>query len=83
MTFDEYWTALEEKNEAFKGADEDVIKLRLRGIKAMVKQAWERGADDAWEQAGKVSKLNDNTNNKYSSTSMPDFMQRFFGNKYK
>ncbi len=47
MTFEEYWKARCEKNPAL--ANRDVVKLKTSGIKAMIKQAHEKGFEHCTE----------------------------------
>jgi hypothetical protein len=42
-TFEEYWEALVKKNPAFGRAQDEHVTLTARGLKAVVKQAWEKG----------------------------------------
>ena len=45
MTAEEYWQAICPKNPAL--AEREVVTLRVTGIKAMVKQAHEKGMEHA------------------------------------
>jgi hypothetical protein len=42
-TFEEYWAALVKKNPAFGRAEDAHVTLTARGLKAVVKQAWDKG----------------------------------------
>lgn len=42
-TFEEYWEALVKKNPAFGRAEEEHVTLTARGLKAVIKQAWDKG----------------------------------------
>lgn len=42
-TFEEYWEALVKKNPAFGRAEGEHVTLTARGLKAVVKQAWDKG----------------------------------------
>ena len=47
MTAEEYWQAICAKNPAL--AEREVVKLKVTGIKAMVKQAHEKGVEHCRE----------------------------------
>ena len=47
MTAEEYWQAVCDKNPVL--AEREVVKLKVTGIKAMVKQAHEKGVEHCRE----------------------------------
>ena len=51
MTAEEYWNALVAKNPALDKRDDETITLKVRGLRAMIKQAHAKG-----EEAGATPK---------------------------
>ena len=81
-TFEEYWAVLVEKNPAFGRSDTEHVTLTVRGIKNVVKQAWERGelsmADKAATAFSEGAKHRNDS--PYSSSSL-DALKNIFGFK--
>ncbi len=43
LTFEEYWKAIAAKNPGLDKPDEEVVKLKARGLRALMRQAHEEG----------------------------------------
>ena len=79
-TFEEYWEALIEKNPAFGRSESEHITLTVRGLKNVVKQAWDKGELAMAEKTAKPfsdsAKLRNDS--PYSSSSL-DALKNLFG----
>jgi hypothetical protein len=76
-TFEEYWGALVKKNPAFGRAEDERVTLTARGLKAVVKQAWEKGE---MCMAQKTAKAFSDTDRRKGESAL-DALKNIFGSK--
>lgn len=76
-TFEEYWEALVQKNPAFGRAEGEHVTLTARGLKAVVKQAWEKGEISMAQRTAKAFSDADRRN----GGSSLDALKNIFGFK--
>ena len=76
-TFEEYWEALVKKNPAFGRAEAEHVTLTARGLKAVVKQAWEKGE---MSMAQKTAKAFSGADRREGAASL-DALKNIFGFK--
>jgi hypothetical protein len=79
-TFEEYWAALVAKNPAFGRSETEHVTLTVRGIKNVVKQAWERGELSMAEKTATAFSegAKHRNDSPYSSSSL-DALKNLFG----
>lgn len=76
-TFEEYWEALVKKNPAFGRAEGEHVTLTVRGLKAVIKQAWEKGE---MSMAQKTAKAFSDADRRNGESSL-DALKNIFGFK--
>ena len=54
MTEDQFMQAVLARNPGLDKPDEEVVKLKARGLKALLRQAIQKGYEDASEKLAKV-----------------------------
>lgn len=54
MTEDQFMQAVLARNPGLDKPDEEVVKLKARGLKALLRQAFQKGYEDASEKLAKV-----------------------------
>lgn len=83
MTEDQFMQAVLARNPGLDKDDDEVIKLKARGLKALLRQAFQKGYEDAADKLAKVCAASTGAGaSKHTTSSCPPGFEQLFGHGF-
>lgn len=84
MTEDQFMQAVLARNPGLDKEDDEVVKLKARGLKALLRQAFQKGYDDAAEKLAKVCAASTGAGaSKHTTSSCPPGFESLFNGSWR
>jgi hypothetical protein len=71
------------RNPGLDKPDDEVVKLKARGLKALLRQAFQKGREDAAEELARFNATKAGPSRGTGTSSVPSFFEEYFGNAFR